>query len=232
MRVLIAEEDAILGQALANGLRQLGHFTERLRSGEEADAALHTEPYDAVVLDFGGNGGDAAHWLQRWRRRHMTMPVVVLLSQDSAELRRGAMDVGADDCLVKPVALHDLAGRLLELVGRASHGRAQHETWRHGDLEYDPTTKLVLWKGHSVELTARELALLEALLSNPQRVLPKAYLQDRMHEWHPGGPESGAVEVHVHHLRRKIDPGVVRTVRGLGYALGSCLVADEVVHPG
>ena len=94
-------------------------------------------------------------------------------------------------------------------------------TWRHGDLEYDPASKLVRWRGQGVELTARELALLEALMLDPQRVLSKSLLREKLYDWSEAEPEGNSLEVHIHHLRRKIDPGIVRTVRGVGYALGT-----------
>ena len=219
MRLLIVEDDASLGEALATGLRQLGHAVDWFRDGAAADAAVGGAPYDAIVLDLGLPGSDGLTWLSRWRGRALTLPVLVLTARDGVENRIRGLDVGADDYLVKPITIDELAARLRALV-RRSQGRAQ-AVWQHGALEYDPASRLVRWKGETVELTPRELALLEVLLSQPQRVLSKAHLQERLYDWSGGEPESNTLEVHVHHLRRKIDPRIVRTVRGLGYALGA-----------
>ena len=219
MRLLIVEDDAQLGEALAIGLRQLGHATDWFRRGEEADAALRSAPYDALVLDLGLPGGDGMHWLGRWRGAAHALPVLILTARDGVDHRVAGLDAGAADYLVKPITIDELAARLRALV-RRSQGRAQ-SVWQHGDLRYDPATKQVSWQGRPVELTGRELALLEALLMHPQRVLSKAMLQEKLYDWRGAEPESNALEVHVHHLRRKIDPGIVRTIRGVGYALGA-----------
>jgi two-component system response regulator QseB len=217
MRLLILEDDPPLGDALATGLRQLGHAVDWFRGGSEADAALALAQYDAVVLDLGLPGADGMHWLARWRARAATFPVLILTARDGVAARIAGLDGGADDYLIKPVGIDELAARLRALVRRSS-GRAA-AVWQHGALEYDPAHKTVRWQGHAVELTPRELAILEALLMQPTRILSKAQLQEKLYDW-GAELESNALEVHVHHLRRKIDPSIVRTVRGLGYALG------------
>ncbi len=219
MRLLILEDDPLLGDALSAGLRQLGHVVDCFRDGAQADAAIASAPYDAVVLDLGLPRVDGMDWLRRWRARGVTLPVLILTARDGVEQRIAGLDAGADDYLIKPIATDELAARLRAMLRRAS-GRAQSE-WTHGALRYDPATRQVHWQGRAVELTGRELALLEALLKHPQRVLSKTELQERLYDWGGAEPESNALEVHVHHLRRKIDPGIVRTVRGVGYALGA-----------
>ena len=219
MRVLFVEDDVLLGQALAAGLRQLGHAADWFTNGKDADGALLAAPYDALVLDLGLPGGDGLVWLRRWRERGVDLPVLVLTARDTVEQRIEGLDVGADDYLIKPIAIDELAARLRALLRRAS-GRSQ-PTWRPGDLESDPASKLVRWRGQGVELTARELALLEALMLDPQRVLSKSLLREKLYDWSEAEPEGNSLEVHIHHLRRKIDPGIVRTVRGVGYALGT-----------
>ncbi len=219
MRLLIVEDDPALGDALTTGLRQLGHVVDWFRDGVQADAALASAPYDVVVLDLGLPGGDGMVWLGRWRSRELTLPVLILTARDGVDQRIAGLDAGADDYLIKPISIDELAARLRAMV-RRSAGRAQ-AVWQHGALEYDPATKLVRWKGVAVELTGFELALLETLLKHPQRVLSKAHLQEKLYDWSGAEPESNALEVHIHHLRRKIEPGIVRTVRGVGYALGS-----------
>ena len=219
VRLLVIEDDPLLGDALAAGLRQLGHSVDWFSDGASADAALASAPYDAVTLDLGLPGRDGMAWLQRWRRAGRSEPILVLTARDAIEQRVAGLDAGADDYLVKPISIDELAARL-RAIGRRSAGRVQ-SVWRHGALEYDPATREVSWQGAAVDLTPRECALLEVLLRHPQRVLSKTLLQEKLYDWSGGEPESNALEVHIHHLRRKIHPGVVRTVRGVGYALGA-----------
>ncbi len=227
MRLLILEDDPDLGDALATGLRQSSHAVDWFRDGEQADAALGGTPYDALVLDLGLPGADGMTWLRRWRAKGMALPVLILTARDGVEQRIEGLDAGADDYLIKPIAIDELAARLRAMLRRSS-GRAQ-ALWSHGALQYDPATKQVLWHGREIELTGRELALLEVFLTHPQRVLSKGQLMEKLYDWSGSEPESNALEVHVHHLRRKIDPGIVRTVRGVGYALGA---ADERTGDG
>lgn len=219
MRLLVVEDDVLLGEALAAGLRQLGHAVDWFGDGAKADAALAGAAFDAVVLDLGLPRGDGMVWLRRWRGRGVKLPLLILTARDGIEERIAGLDAGADDYLVKPLTIDELAARLRALVRRAA-GQAQ-PAWQQGALQYDPATKVVLWKGVQVDLTGRELALLEALLSQSQRVLSKAHLLEKLYDWSGVEPESNALEVHIHHLRRKIDPNIVRTVRGVGYAIGS-----------
>lgn len=219
MHLLIVEDDHALGQALAAGLRQLGHAVDWFRDGAQADAALASAPFDAVVLDLGLPDGDGMLWLGRWRARQLSLPVLILTARDGIEQRIAGLDAGADDYLVKPISIDELAARLRAMLRRSS-GRAQ-PVWQHGELEYDPAAKVARWQGRSIELTGLEMALLEALLKHPQRVLSRSHLMQILYDWSGSEPASNALEVHVHHLRRKIDPAIVRTVRGVGYALGS-----------
>jgi two-component system, OmpR family, response regulator QseB len=219
MRLIVLEDDPALGDALSTGLRQQGHVVDWFTDGEQADQAVSTAPYDAMVLDLGLPRTDGLAWLKRWRERGVPLPVLVLTARDGLDQRVAGLDTGADDYLIKPIAIEELAARLRAML-RRSTGRAQTE-WTHGPLRYDPASRQVHWHDRAVELTARETALLEALLKQPQRVLSKAQLQERLYDWSGGEPESNALEVHVHHLRRKIHPGVIRTVRGVGYALGA-----------
>jgi two-component system response regulator QseB len=218
MRLLILEDDPQLGDALATGLRQHEHAVDWFRDGASADAALAAAPYDALVLDLGLPGDDGMTWLRRWRARGVAAPVLILTAREPVDDRVAGLDAGADDYLIKPISVDELAARLRALLRRAS-GRAQ-SVWTHGELRYDPAAKQVRWRGAPVDLTARELSLLEVLLMHPERVLSKAQLLEKLYDWSGSEPESNALEVHVHHLRRKIDPAIVRTVRGVGYALG------------
>ncbi len=218
MKLLVVEDDPQLGDALATGLRQLQHVVDWFRDGAQADAALRQVPYDAVVLDLGLPGGDGMHWLRRWRGAGLDMPVLILTARDAVADRVAGLDAGADDYLVKPITIDELAARLRAL-SRRSTGRAQ-SVWRHGLLAYDPAGRSVQWDGQPVELTARELMLLEALMAHPGRILSKAQLQEKLYDWGES-LESNTLEVHVHHLRRKLGRDAIRTVRGVGYALGA-----------
>lgn len=218
MRLLILEDDTQLGDAIATGLRQRGHAVDWFRDGEQADAAISSADFDALVLDLGLPGQDGMVWLARWRQRGLTLPVLILTARDGVAQRVAGLDAGADDYLIKPIAVDELAARLRAMLRRAT-GRAQPE-WVHGALRFDPATQQVHWQGRRVELTGRELALLEALLKHPQRVLSKAQLHEQLYDWRGNEPESNALEVHVYNLRRKIHAEIVRTVRGVGYALG------------
>ncbi|OUM00898.1 response regulator [Variovorax sp. JS1663] len=219
MRILIVEDDAPLGEALTAGLRQLGQAVDWFNTGALADAALSGANFDAIVLDLGLPGKDGMHWLVRWRDRGLNVPVLILTARDAVEQRIAGLDAGADDYLVKPITIDELSARLRALARRAS-GQTQ-PVWRKGALEYEPAARLVRWKGVPVELTGREMTLLEALFANSPRVLSKAHLQQKLYDWSGDEPESNSLEVHIHRLRRKIDPAIVRTVRGVGYALGS-----------
>jgi two-component system response regulator QseB len=217
VRILIVEDDSHLGEALARGLGALGFAVDWFGDGARADAALATTPYDAIVLDLGLPGRDGLHWLARWRAGAQRVPVLILTARDAVEQRIEGLDTGADDYLVKPIAIPELAARLRAVL-RRSQGRPE-PVWTHGALEYRPAAKAARWQGTPVELTARECALLELLLAHPQRVLARALIQDKLYAFEQD-IESNALEVHVHHLRRKIHPKIVRTVRGVGYALG------------
>ena len=225
MRILILEDDRDLGEALSQGLRQRGHAVDWFQEGRSADAALAGTPFDAVVLDLGLPGTDGMDWLRRWRGRGLAVPLLILTARDGVEQRIAGLDAGADDYLVKPIALDELNARLRALL-RRSAGRAQ-AVWTHGALEFDPAARRARWQGREVDLTPRELALLEVLLTHPQRVLSKPQILEKLYDWSGGDPESNALEVHVHHLRRKLHPEIIRTVRGVGYALGAPLPAGS-----
>jgi two-component system, OmpR family, response regulator QseB len=218
MRVLIIEDDTLLGDGLTSGLTALGFAVDWFRETKSGASAFATAPYDAIILDLGLPGEDGTVFLDRVRAGGSTTPVLVLTAREAVASRIAGLDSGADDYLVKPVALQELAARLRAITRRA-RGRPE-PTWRHGDLEYNPASKAVIWQGESVVLTSRELALLELLLANPDRVMSKSQILEKMYGW-GDELESNAIEVFVYNLRRKIAPGIVRTVRGVGYALGA-----------
>jgi len=218
MRVLIIEDDPLLGDGLASGLTSLGFAIDWFTETRSGNRAMESAPYDAIILDLGLPGEDGMAFLNRLRASGSTTPVLVLTARDAVASRITGLDSGADDYLVKPVALQELAARLRAITRRA-RGRPE-PTWRHGELEYNPASKAVVWRGDQVVLTSRELALLELLLANPDRVMSKTQILEKMYGW-GDELESNAIEVFVYNLRRKITPEIVRTVRGVGYALGA-----------
>jgi two-component system, OmpR family, response regulator QseB len=219
MRLIILEDDPQLGEALAAGLRQLGHVVDWFTEGSQASHALASATYDALILDLGLPKTDGMTWLRQWRAAGVTVPVLILTARDGVEHRILGLDAGADDYLIKPIDTSELAARLRAML-RRSTGHVQ-TVWTHGALQFDPATRHVTWGQQAVDLTPRETAVLEVLLKQPQKVLSKAKLQEQLYDWSGEEPDSNVLEVHIHHLRRKIHPGIVRTVRGVGYALGA-----------
>jgi len=216
MRILLAEDDTLLGDGLRAGLRQRGFLVDWVRDGEAAERELRAEPYAAAVLDLGLPLRDGLEVLTAVRRAGVTLPVLVLTARDAVPDRIRGLDVGADDYVVKPVDLDELAARLRALVRRA-HGQPQ-ETLSAQGVTLDPAARSVTQAGAPVALSGREFDLLHALMLNAGRVLSREQLEQHLYSW---GQEvdSNAVEVHVHHLRRKLGAGLVQTVRGVGYLL-------------
>ena len=216
MRILLAEDDTLLGDGLRAGLRQRGFLVDWVRDGEAAERELRAEPYAAAVLDLGLPLRDGLEVLTAVRRAGVTLPVLVLTARDAVPDRIRGLDVGADDYVVKPVDLDELAARLRALVRRA-HGQPQ-ETLSAQGVTLDPAGRTVTQGGAPVALSGREFDLLHALMLNAGRVLSREQLEQHLYSW---GQEvdSNAVEVHVHHLRRKLGAGLVQTVRGVGYLL-------------
>ncbi len=218
MRILIVEDDPLIGDGIKKGLRLLGYAVDWFGSAGEADQALRVVQYDAVVLDLGLPGEDGVALLLRWRRAGHDLPVLILTARDAVDSRIAGLDAGADDYLIKPITLDELAARLRAVTRRVA-GKPE-PVWRHGDLEYQPSAHEARWKGQPVDLTFREAQLLELFLSHPSRVLTRDFLRDKLYDWDTDNEGSNTLEVHVHHLRRKIHPKIVRTLRGSGYALG------------
>jgi DNA-binding response OmpR family regulator len=216
MRILLAEDDALLGDGLRAGLRQMGFLVDWVRDGEAAEAELRTGAYAAAVLDLGLPLKDGMDVLLAVRRAGVKLPVLVLTARDALPERIRGLDGGADDYVVKPVDLHELAARLRALVRRA-HGEAQPLVVAQ-DITLDPAAHLVHQAGEVVPLSPREFDLLHALMLNAGRVLSREQLEQHLYSW---GQEvdSNAIEVHIHHLRRKLGATSVQTVRGLGYLL-------------
>jgi DNA-binding response OmpR family regulator len=216
MRILLVEDDPLLGDGLQAGLRQLGFHVDWVRTGDAAERELRAEPYAAAVLDLGLPLKDGMDVLSAVRRAGVTLPVLVLTARDTVPDRVRGLDAGADDYVVKPVDLAELAARLRALV-RRSHGQPQELLRAHG-VELDPAGHTVRRGGEPVTLAPREFDLLQALLLNVGRVLSREQLEQHLYSW-GREVESNAVEVHVHHLRRKLGAALIQTVRGVGYLI-------------
>ncbi|MGA8052912.1 MAG: response regulator [Burkholderiales bacterium] len=216
MRILLAEDDPLLGDGLRAGLRQLGFQVDWVRDGDAAERELRAQPYAAAVLDLGLPLKDGMDVLADIRRAGLTLPVLVLTARDAVPDRIRGLDVGADDYVVKPVDLQELAARLRALVRRA-HGQPQERLQVQG-VVLDPAARSVHRDGVPVALSMREFDLLQLLMLNAGRVLSREHLEQHLYSWGQE-VESNAVEVHVHHLRRKLGAELIQTVRGVGYVL-------------
>ncbi len=216
MRILVVEDDPVLGDALQSGLRQRALDVDWVRDGVAAEAAMRGESFAAVVLDLGLPRLDGLQILSRERARGSRTPVLVLTARDAVEDRVKGFDTGADDYVVKPVDLDELAARLRALVRRSQGAPAP--VLEVGELRLDPAARSVVFRGSPVELQAKEFNLLQEFMLNAGRVLSREQLEGRLYAWGEE-VESNAVEVHVHHLRRKLAPALIRTVRGVGYVL-------------
>ncbi|MCV2353005.1 winged helix-turn-helix domain-containing protein [Paucibacter sp. B2R-40] len=218
MRILLAEDDALLGDGLRAGLRQQGFAVDWVRDGLAAERELRAEAanYAAAVLDLGLPLKDGLDVLAGLRRDQITLPVLVLTARDAVPDRIRGLDLGADDYVIKPVDLFELGARLRALV-RRSAGQPQ-ELLRAQDVLLDPAARTVLRGGAAVSLSTREFDLLQAMMLGAGRVLSREQLEQQLYSW---GQEvdSNAVEVHIHHLRRKLGADLIQTVRGVGYVL-------------
>ncbi len=214
MRILLVEDDRMLGDGLQAGLTQAGYAVDWLRDGEAAVAALSTESFAAVVLDLGLPKRDGLSVLQWLRGRHDATPVLILTARDQLEDKVRGLDLGADDYVLKPFDLDEIAARLRALVRRA-HGRPE-PVLRLGEIELNPAARSVTRAGQPVELTPREFDLLHLLLENTDRVLTRRTLEEQLYTWNDA-VDSNALEVHIHHLRKKLGNELIRTVRGVGY---------------
>jgi two-component system OmpR family response regulator/two-component system response regulator QseB len=216
MRILLVEDDALLGDGLRSGLRALGFQVDWVRDGRAAEHELKAEGYAAAILDLGLPFKDGMDVLATVRAQGVTTPVLVLTARDTVADRIRGLDGGADDYLVKPIDLHELAARLRALVRRA-HGQPR-ERLLHGSLVLDPASRTVTLDGKPVVLAMREFDMLHALMLTPGRVLSRENLEQHLYSWGTE-VESNTIEVHIHHLRRKLGAHMIDTVRGVGYAL-------------
>lgn len=216
MRILLAEDDPMLGDGLRAGLRQQGFQVDWVRDGVAAEREIIGGDYQAAVLDLGLPLKDGMDVLQALRARKISTPVLVLTARDAVPDRIKGLDSGADDYVLKPVDLYELGARLRSLV-RRSHGQTQ-DILTCGDVQMNPASRMVMLGTQTVALSNREFDLLHALLLNVGRVLSREQLEQQLYSW-GHEVESNAVEVHIHHLRKKLRADLIQTVRGIGYTL-------------
>ncbi|WP_447745821.1 response regulator [Pseudomonas nicosulfuronedens] len=216
MRILLAEDDQLLGDGIRAGLGLEGDTVDWVNDGVAAEHALATDEFDLLVLDLGLPRKDGLEVLRGLRRRGNLTPVLILTARDKVADRVAGLDAGADDYLTKPFDLDELLARVRALTRRHT-GRAA-PLLQHGELALDPATHQVSLAGSPVDLAPREYALLRLLLEQRGKVLSRTRLVEALYGW-DGDLESNAIEVHIHHLRRKLGNGLIRTVRGIGYGI-------------
>ena len=217
MHVLLIEDDKLVASGIMTGLRLHAITVDHAATAQAAQIALTTGNFDLAVLDLGLPDEDGMALLRRWRHAGQSLPILVLTARDAVEDRVAGLGAGADDYLLKPFDLAELVARLHVLQRRAA-GRSVNLI-RHGALSFDPSSRRATLHGIPVDLSRRELALLQALLQNPTRILSIDQVKDSLYG-REESVESNAVNVHIHHLRRKLGAHIVETVRGIGYRLG------------
>lgn len=216
MRLLLVEDDPMIGASVQRGLRQEGHTVDWVRDGVSAEAALSSAVHEMLLLDLGLPDKSGLDLLASLRRRGRDLPVLVITARDSVADRVTGLDAGADDYLVKPFDLDELSARIRALMRRRA-GRASPQI-AHGALVLDPATHEVTLHGVALKLSGREFALLHALLEQPGVPLSRAQLEERLYGWNEE-IESNAIEVYIHALRRKLGAEWIRNVRGVGYRI-------------
>jgi len=214
MRLLLVEDDKALGEGLRLGLRQEGYTVDWLEDGASALHALLSEDFDLLVLDLGLPRMSGLQVLRELRRSGSALPVLILTARDATEDRIAGLDAGADDYLVKPFDLDELKARLRALL-RRSAGRAELRI-EHAGVSLDPSSQQVSYQGKPVPMTPKEYLLLHELLSQPGKVLTRERLAQLLYGWDEEA-ESNTLEVHIHHLRKKLFSSLIRTVRGVGF---------------
>lgn len=216
MRLLLLEDDTLLGNGIQIGLQQAQYTVDWLQDGKTGSHALQCEQYDGLILDLGLPQQDGLSVLKQLRTQHNDLPVLILTARDTVEDRVRGLDHGADDYLVKPFDLQELLARLRALL-RRSKGRA-NPLIEYADLILDPQGLTLSQAGRAIELAPKEFVILQTLLENKGRILSRSQLEESLYSWEEG-IESNALEVHIHHLRKKLGKGLIRTVRGVGYTI-------------
>jgi len=216
MRIIVVEDDELLGQGVVKGLQQQHYIVEWFKAGEPALLSLRHENYDLLVLDLGLPDMSGIEVLKKLRRQGLLMPVLILTAQDGVGDRVAGLDAGADDYLTKPFDLDEVYARIRALIRRAG-GRAELVI-EHQDIQLNPAAHTVSQAGEIVDLSRREYSLLQELLENTGRVLSRHRLEDGLYSM-DDDVGSNTVEVHIHHLRKKLGSQLIRTVRGVGYTI-------------
>jgi len=216
MRILLVEDDVMVGESLCRALTQSGHAVDWLRDGNSADSALHAQSFDMMLLDLGLPKLDGLSVLKQLRDRGGSMPVIILTAREALADRISGLDAGADDYLVKPFALEELEARIRAVQRR--HIGQPKPLLQCGDLTLDPSTREVQFRNEPVALSAREYQILHVLMRRPGAIISRPDLEEQLFNWE-AEIDSNAIEVYVHRLRQKLTPQMIRTVRGLGYQL-------------
>ena len=216
MRLLLVEDDLMIGESVLDLLRAEGYAVDLVKDGEMADTALDSQTYDLVLLDLGLPRRDGLAVLRRLRARKDRTPVLVATARDAIAQRVEGLDMGADDYIVKPYELDELLARIRALIRRAA-GRAE-PVYEHLGVSISPVTHEVLLDGQAVVLSAREWSILELLLARPGMVLSRRQLEEKLYSW-KDDLSSNAVEVYIHGLRKKLGPRIIQNVRGVGYMI-------------
>ncbi len=220
MRILLIEDDRIIGDGIKRGLTRQGFCVDWFNDGLTGQTALASVDYDAVILDLSLPGADGLEILRTWRTSGLSVPVLILTARGALEQRVEGLNLGSDDYLGKPFALEELTARLRALV-RRNHGQSS-ALLSHGSIVFNPDTRTVLMGKDSVSLSPKATMLVELFLLNKHNVLSKSALEEKLYPW---GEEvsSNAIEVHIHTIRRKLGNSFIKTVHGVGYALGDPL---------
>ncbi len=216
MRLLLVEDDEILGEGLVEGLKMEGYAVDWLTNGKLADEALKVNSYELIVLDLNLPDMEGLDILKALRARKDETPVMVLTAKDTVPDRVQGLDSGADDFVIKPFELDEVCARLRALA-RRNEGRSVPNIEYKG-IVLDPASHQVSWNDEKVDLSQKEFEILSFLMSNIGRVISRARLEESLYSW-DSDVESNTVEVHIHHLRKKLDPSIIRTVRGVGYII-------------
>lgn len=219
MRVLLVEDDPILGDGLVTAMRSAGYTVDWLKDGKQALQALQTESLDLVVLDLGLPGLDGLDVIKHSRKQDVETPILILTARDTINDRITGLDLGADDYLTKPFDLGELLARTRSLM-RRSHGRSQPLLEKCG-LRINPARREVSYNDQPVDLSAKEYKILLYLLENAGRVVSRSQLEDQLYGWDQA-IDSNALEVHIHNLRKKLDNTIIKTIRGAGYQIPDC----------
>ncbi len=219
-RILLIEDDLTIADGIIAGLKQHNMMVDWFADAKQGEMAIHEGVFDAVLLDLTLPRGDGMKILASWRKANIDTPVLIITARDAIANRVAGLNAGADDYLVKPFALDEVVARLMALM-RRSQGRSQSEIC-YGDVSYQPQNGQVYYQGKPVELTTKEIAVLEQMLTHPKQIHSRASLEDKLYGWQQD-IESNAIEVHIHHLRKKLGNDFILTKRGVGYYLNPLL---------